>query len=261
MNKKLLLLSLTILSTGVLQAKETLGIFPVNSSFDTAQAIPLYKKDIKGDAQTFTAKILKESEQNIEDYTVFDKPIRVKKELYAYSTQKLSNDNITREDENSLLFLQNVKFDKGASINLRTNFDEKLSDFMNFHDITLEGGDLLVKVIDSSKTPRFVKTPLFVLPATAENANIKLANPVEVQGIEYGLKREKIDDYMLFYLEPLYPTEELAEKFAQYELSLPKITRDNKIDKTKNKYLREKITIGKEGKYIFSSDILDVYTR
>ena len=34
MNKKLLLLSLTILFAGVLQAKETLGIFPVNSNFD-----------------------------------------------------------------------------------------------------------------------------------------------------------------------------------------------------------------------------------
>lgn len=261
MKKNITIMAGVLATAGTLQAKTPLKIFPVNQDFESVQYLPLYKNDVKEGARTYTVKILKESDEEINDYIVFDKPVNVKKDLYAYSTQKLENDKITKEDENSMLFLENVKFEKGAALNLRTNMDERLSDFVNFHDITLEGGELLVRIIDSSTVPRYVKTPLFVLPVSAEFADVRLIKPLEVAGVSYALKREKIQDYMLFYVEPLYPSEAIAEKFAMYENSMPKLKRDYTIKRDKNNYLREKITVGREGKYIFSSNIMDLYKK
>ena len=65
---------------------------------------------------------------------------------------------------------------------------------------------------------------------------------------------------MLFYIEPLYPSESIAEKFAMYENSMPKFKREYKTPK-KNNYLREKITIVKEGRYIYSSNIVDLFSK
>ena len=46
-----------------------------------------------------------------------------------------------------------------------------------------------------------------------------------------------------------------------YENSMPKLKRDYSIKKDKNNYLREKIIIGREGKYIFSSNIMDLFQK
>ena len=261
MKKTTTIIAGALITAGSLQAKTPLKIFPVNQDFETVQPLPRYKNDIKSGVKVYTVKVLKESDENINDYVVFDKPVTVKKDLYAYSTQKSENQNITEDNENSILFLENVKFAKGAALNLRTNMDERLSDFVNFHDITLEGGELLVKISDSSTVPRYIKTPLFVLPASAEFAEVKLMKPLEIAGVSYALKREKIQDYMLFYVEPLYPSEAIAEKFAMYENSMPKLKRDYSIKKDKNNYLREKIIIGRAGKYIFSSNIMDLFQK
>ena len=261
MKKTAAVIAGTLMVSGGLQAKTPLKIFPANQEFETVQVLPLYKNDVKAGLKAYTVKILKESEENINDYVVFDKPVTVKKDLYAYSTQKTENQNITEENENSVLFLENVKFERGAALNLRTNIDERLSDFINFHDVTLEGGELLVRISDNSTVPRYGKTPLFVLPASAEFAEVRLIKPLEIAGVSYALKRTKIEDYMLFYVEPLYPSEAIAEKFAMYENSMPKLKRDYSIKKDKNNYLREKIIIGREGKYIFSSNIMDLFQK
>ena len=133
MKKTAAIITGVLTAAGGLQAKTPLKIFPANQEFETVQALPHYKSDIKTGVKVYTAKILKESAENINDYVVFDKPVTVKKDLYAYSTQKTENQNITEENENSVLFLENVKFERGAAINLRTNMDERLSDFINFH--------------------------------------------------------------------------------------------------------------------------------
>jgi len=260
MKKNTIVMAGAIIATTTLHAKTPLNIQPENKEFETVQALPQYKNEVKEGARTYTTKILKASDEEINDYTVFDKEVVVKKDLYAYSTQKISNDKITEEDENSLLFLKNVKFEKGAALNLRTNIDERINDFVNFHNVTLSNGELLVKIHDSSTTPRYVKTPLFVLPASAEHANVRLMRPLEIAGVTYALKKQKIEDYVLFYVEPLYPSEEIAEKFAMYENSMPKFKREYKVSK-KEHYLREKITIVKEKKYIYSSNIVDIFSK
>lgn len=258
--KKIAIITGVIATAATVQAKTPLNIQSENKDFETVQVLPEYKNEVKEGARTYTTKILKESDEEINDYTVFDKEVVVKKDLYAYSTQKISNDEITPEDENSILFLENVKFEEGAALNIRTNIDERINDFVNFHSVTLANGELLVKVHDSSTVPRFVKTPLFVLPAAAEHANVRLMRPVEISGVTYALKKQKIEDYMLFYIEPLYPSESIAEKFAMYENSMPKYKREYKAPK-KNNYLREKITIVKEGRYIYSSNIVDLFSK
>ena len=249
--KKIAIITGVIATAATVQAKTPLNIQSENKDFETVQVLPEYKNEVKEGARTYTTKILKASEEEINDYTVFDKEVVVKKDLYAYSTQKISNDEITAEDENSILFLENVKFEEGAALNLRTNIDERINDLVNFHS---------VKVHDSSTVPRFVKTPLFVLPAAAEHANVRLMRPVEISGVTYALKKQKIEDYMLFYIEPLYPSESIAENFAMYENSMPKFKREYKAPK-KNNYLREKITIVKEGRYIYSSNIVDLFSK
>ena len=262
MKKTLIITAIAaVLGTGIpVKAKVQLKIFPENEGFKSVQYLPVYRRDVTEGVKTYTVKVLESSKEKVEDYYVFDKPVIVKQDLYTYSTQKLSNDLITKENENSLLFLENVRFKEGAVLNLRTNMDERLSDFVNFHNITLDNGQLLIRIIDSSTVPRFVKTPLFVLPSSAEHAEVKMISPLFVSGVQYALKKEKIKDYLLFYVEPLYPTEEIAEKFAMYENSLPKEKRIPKEIET-DVLLREKITIVKEGKMIYSSNIVDIFVK
>ena len=137
----------------------------------------------------------------------------------------------------------------------------KLSDFVNFNTVVLDTGELFVEVTDESITPRFVKLPLFVAPKAIMNAKVSLAKPLEISGVVYALKSEIVEnDYALYYIEPIYPTESIAQKFAMYESNLPKETYPAK-QLPSSALLREKISLFREGKLIYTSNAIDVFTK
>ena len=250
------------MSASNLEAKNDLHIRAENIKFENVEFLPQSRKELLNGANVYIAKKLMQSSDKVEGYVTFDKPVVVAKDLFAYSTQKYANDKLEKyEDENDLLFTDDVKFKAGSVLNIRTNMDSKLSDFVNFHKVTLENGELLVRIIDNSKVPRFIKLPIFVLPAAAEHAEVKLIQPVNVGGVYYALKREKInDDYLLFYLSPLYESEEMAQKFAAYENSLP---HEDYMPKNApdTAMLREKVTVFKNGRDIYTSNLVDLFTK
>ena len=243
-------------------AKTKLHLLPENTSYETVQFLPNYKEEVKEGVTTYTVKVQKAKENNPNGYIEFDKPVTVKKTLYTYSTQKFQNEKLlSYEDENSILFNDTVRFKAGSVLKLRTNVDEKLSDFVNFNTVILDTGELLVEVTDESITPRFVKLPLFVAPKAIMNAKVSLAKPLEISGVVYALKSEIVEnDYALYYIEPIYPTESIAQKFAMYENNLPKETYPAK-QLPSSALLREKISLFREGKLIYTSNAIDLFTK
>ena len=255
MKKICFFMLLATISTSNVYAAAKSGIKAENIYFDDFENLPILKRDIKKGAFEYIPKVLKASEEKINDYYVFDKKVIVKKDLYTFKNNTFSDYEIKKENENSLLFLENVRFEAGSVLNLRTNLDKNLADFVNFHDITLDNGTLLVRIEDSSETPRFKKMPLFVLPISAEHADVHLIRPLIIGGVNYLLKSKEIEDYLLFYIEPIYSSEKEAEEYAK---------RENNINEKRTPSfvysgakLREKITVVKDKKMIWTNNVVD----
>lgn len=258
--------ALLIFTTLNVYAKTSFSVKVENQSFETVQPLPVFKNEVMEGANSYTVKILK-ADEITQDYYTFKKDIVVRNDLYTYPTTKFENANLKNaEDENSIHFINNVYFRKGAVINLRTNVEKNLGDFINFEDISLEENELFVDIADSSQVPRFLKIPLFVVPGdetTMNDLNIRMIKPLKIGEAEYALKREYAGNgKVLYFIEPLYKDEETAQKYALMEKNYTDERYGNK-ELPQTALIREKITTFKEkGKnFIYTSNIIDLFIR
>ncbi len=237
-----------------------------NQSFETVHLLPSFKNEVKDGANSYTVKVLR-AEGITQDYFTFGKDIVVRSDLYTYPTTKFENANLnSSEEENSIHFINNVYFRKGAVINFRTNIEKNLGDFINFENISLEDTNLFVDIIDNSKIPRFLKIPLFVIPGneiTLNEFNVRLIKPLIIGEAEYVIKKEDTGNgKILYYIEPLYKDEETAQRYALMEQNyIDEKRREKELPQTA--LIREKITTFKEkGKnFIYTSNIMDLFIR
>ncbi|RRD39854.1 hypothetical protein EII29_04850 [Leptotrichia sp. OH3620_COT-345] len=237
-----------------------------NQSFETVHRLPGFKNEVRDGINSYTVKVLK-ADEITEDYFIFGKDVVIRSDLYTYSTTKFENANLKNyEDENSIRFKNNVYFRKGAVINFRTNVEKNLGDFINFESISLEGSELFIDIADNSEIPRFLKIPLFVVPEneiTLNEFNVRLIKPLIIGEAEYVIKSESTGKgKILYFIEPLYKNEEIAQKYALMERKCIDVKHGiKKLPETA--LIREKITTFKEkGKrFIFTSNIIDLFIK
>ena len=244
-------------------AKTPFSVKIENQSFQTVHLLPSFRNEVRDGANSYTVKVL-EANEITQEYFTFNEDVVVRSDLYTYPTTKLENAKLeSSEDENSIHFLKNVYFRKGAVINFRTNVEKNLSDFINFESVSIEDNELFVDVVDNSKIPRFLKIPLFVVPEYYTELNVKLIKPLIIGEAEYTVKSEFTGNgKILYYMEPLYINEEVAQKYSLMEKDY--ITEERKEKKLpETALIREKITTFKDkGKsFIYTSNIVDLFIK
>lgn len=247
-------------------AKTPFSVRIENQSFETVHRLPSFRNEVMDGINSYTVKILK-ADEITQDYFTFGKDVVVRSDLYTYPTTKFENADLKNyEDENSIRFISNVYFRKGAVINFRTNVEKNLGDFINFESISLEGNELFVDIADNSEIPRFLKIPLFVVPEneiTLNEFNVRLIKPLVIGEAEYVVKSESTGKgKILYFIEPLYRNEEIAQKYALMEKKYTDVRHgEKKLPETA--LIREKITTFKEkGKrFIFTSNIVDLFIK
>ena len=225
-----MLLFLTAFSTF---AKTPFSVKIENQSFQTVHLLPSFRNEVRDGANSYTVKVL-EANEITQEYFTFNEDVVVRSDLYTYPTTKLENAKLeSSEDENSIHFLKNVYFRKGAVINFRTNVEKNLSDFINFESVSI------------------------VVPEYYTSLSVRLIKPLIIGEAEYTVKYEYTGNgKILYYMEPLYINEEVAQKYSLMEKEyIDEERKEKKLPETA--LIREKITTFKEkGKsFIFTSNI------
>ena len=205
-------------------AKTPFSVKIENQSFYTVHSLPSFRNEVRDGANSYTVKVLEASDIT-QEYFTFNEDVVVR--------------------------------------NFRTNVEKNLSDFINFESVSIEDNELFVDVVDNSKIPRFLKIPLFVVPEYYTELNVKLIKPLIIGEAEYTVKSEFTGNgKILYYMEPLYINEEVAQKYSLMEKDYTTEERkEKKLPETA--LIREKITTFKDkGKsFIYTSNIVDLFIK
>ena len=252
---KKILFSVMILSS-LSYAKKTENWNIQNTEFEKVKSVlPETKKDVVDGSTTYTVGVLEPIKND--DYLEFSS-VKISNLLYTFNTQKETNKNILNKYDNYIKF-DYADFLKGSKIVLRTNIDNKIGDFVEFRNLQVEGGSLMLEILDYSNNPRFIKLHVLTLPYN-QGINVEM-KPLYISGVEYILNKKKVGDNIVYYIEPLYNSESEYLKYLEYENSktfnnIGKLEKKSKIN-----LLREKVTITKDGNLIYTSNIVDVFDK